>query len=89
MRDCCWTAMVVTLEALQVMMAELRKQNEENMATLAKQQFDALQLLVQRTKTTSGAMTGPITFQGEEGKYGEWMAKLLAYLRVTVSNSEL
>ena len=75
------------------MMAELQKQNAENSATLAKQQFDAFQSLVQGTKTTKGmtdtrGIGRPVSFKGDEGKYGEWKAKLLAYLRVAVPNSD-
>ena len=29
-----------------------------------------------------------VSFEGDEGKYGEWKAKLLAYLRVAVPNSD-
>ena len=42
------------MEVVQGMMAEMQKQNAEFFATLARQQFDALQLLVHGTKTTSG-----------------------------------
>ena len=79
---------------LQGMMMGLQKQSANSLATLAKQQFDALQLLVQGTKTSSGAMTDtrdigrPKTFKGEENKYGELKAKLLAYLRVPVPKSD-
>ena len=30
----------------------------------------------------------PITFKGEESKYAEWKAKLLAYLRVIIPQSD-
>ena len=79
---------------LQGMMMGLQKQSANSLATLAKQQFDALQLLVQGTKTSSGAMTDtrdigrPKKFKGEENKYGELKAKLLAYLRVPVPKSD-
>ena len=83
--------MSVSMEVVQGMMAELPKQNAENLATLAKQQFDAFQSLVEGTKTTTGMTdmrgTGrPVSFKSDDGKYGEWKAKLLAYLRVAVSN---
>ena len=85
--------MSVSMEVMQGMMAEMQKQNAENLVTLARQQFDALQLLVQGTKTTSGmtdtrGIGRPVSFKGDEGKYGEWKAKLLAYLRVAVPNSD-
>ena len=66
-------------------MAELQTQNAENLATLAKQQFDACQSLVQGTKSGIGR---PVPFKGDEGKCGEWKAKLSAYLRVAVPNSD-
>ena len=34
-------------------------------------------------------MESAVSFKGDEGKYGEWKAKLLAYLRVDVPNSDL
>ena len=87
--------MAIPMEALQAMMSELQKQNAASLATLAKQQFDALQQLIQgTTKTHGGAMTDtrgigrPITFKGEEAKYAEWKAKLMAYLRVAAPKSD-
>ena len=38
--------MSVSMVVVQGMMADMQKQNAENLATLARQQFDALQLLV-------------------------------------------
>ena len=85
--------MSVSMEVVQGMMAELPKQNAENLATLAKQQFDAFRSLVEGTKTTTGmtdtrGIGRPVSFKSDEGKYGEWKAKLLAYLRVAVPNSD-
>ena len=88
--------MAVPLDALQVMMAELQKMNHQNMTELVKQQFEALAVLVQQNNNRSGGgvMTDtrgigrPINFKGEEGKYAEWKAKLLAYLRVTAPSSD-
>ena len=77
--------MSVSMEVVQGMMAEMQKQHAGNLATLARQQLDALQLLVQGTKTTAG-MTDTrgigrlVSFKGDEGKYGEWKAKLLGVL---------
>ena len=83
------------MEALQAMMGELQKQNAANLATLAQQRFDALQTLIQgNAKVHGGGMTDtrgigrPITFRGEETKYAEWKAKLMAYLRVATSKSD-
>ena len=62
------------------MMMELQRQNMENMAILMKQLQGGGQ---------GGGMTDtrgigrPIVFRGDESKYAEWKAKLLAYLRVT------
>ena len=68
----CWIAMSVSMEVVQGMMAEMQKQNAENLSTLARQQFDASQLLVQgQTRVESAA------------QYHS-RAKLLAYLRVAV-----
>ena len=82
--------MAVPLDALKAMMGELQKQNADNLAALAKQQFEALQTLIQGSAKSHGdGMTDtrgigrPITFKGEENKYAEWKAKLLAHLRVT------
>ena len=83
------------MEALQAMMGELQKQSVANLAALAKQQFDALQTLIQgTTKAHGGGMTDtrgigrPIAFRGEETKYAEWKAKLMAYLRVATPKSD-
>ena len=81
------------MEVVQGMMAELHKKNAENVAALAKHQFDAFQSLVQETKTTTGmtdtrGIGRPVPFKGDEGKCGEWKAKLSAYLRVAVPNSD-
>ena len=67
------------------MLMELQRQNMENIAVLMKQ-F--------QTGVGGGGMTDsrgigrPITFKGEESKYAEWKAKLLAYLRVTNPKSD-
>ena len=78
------------MEVVQGMMAELQKQNAEHLATSAQQQFDASQSLVQGTKTTTDTrgIGRPVPFKSDEGKYGEWKAQLLAYLRVAVPNPD-
>ena len=61
------------------MMAQLQEQNSANMATLAGQQMDALQVIVQNSKPHTGLTSftdtrgigRPITFKGEEVKYAE------------------
>ena len=81
------------MEVVQGIIAELQKQNAENLAMLAKRQFDDFQSLVQGTKRTTGmtdtrAIGRPVSFKGDEDKHGEWKAELLAYLRVAVPNSD-
>ena len=77
--------MSVSMEVLQGMMAEMQKQNAENLATLARQQFDALQLLVQGTKTTSGmtdtrGIGRPVSFKGDEGQVRRMEGETLGVL---------
>ena len=73
-------AMAVSAEILQAMMMDLQKQNKKNLAILMKQ--------IQGGGPGGGMIDSrgigrPIVFKGEESKYAEWKAKLLAYLRVT------
>ena len=78
--------MAVSAETIQAMMMELQRQNMENMAILMKQLQGGGQ---------GGGMTDtrgigrPIVFRGDESKYAEWKAKLLAYLRVTNSKADV
>ena len=84
---------MVTVEDVKNMMTVLQEQNNENIRTLARQQMEALTQIVANSKP-SGIMTDtrfigkPITFKGEELKYPEWKAKLMAYLKMTVPDSE-
>ena len=39
--------------------------------------------------TNTRGIGRPISFEGDEGKYGEWKAKLLAYWRVAVPKSDV
>ena len=72
--------MSVTAEALQTMLTEFQRMNQENMANLLQ--------MVNSRGSGGGGMTDtrgvgrPMTFKGDEQKYTEWKAKLLAYLRV-------
>ena len=58
-----------------------------------KQQNDALTELVGSARATS-ALTDtrgsgrPVVFKGDEGKYTEWKAKLMAYLRISTPESD-
>ena len=84
---------MVTVEDVQKMMTALQEQNNENMRTLARQQMEALTQIVANSKpngimTDTRAIGKPITFKGEELKYPEWKAKLMAYLKMTVPDSE-
>lgn len=87
---------MVTVEAMQAMMAHLQEQNANNLATLARQQMEALQAIVARSMRaqSTGGMTDtrgigrPVTFKGDEGKYAEWKAKLNAYLRIMTAESD-
>ena len=87
-------AIAIPRGTLQAMMAELQKQSAENLATIAKQQYDAMQVLVHGTKIISGGMTDtrgigrPMTYKGEEDKCSEWKAKLMAYVRISAPRSD-
>ena len=37
--------------------------------------------------TDSRGIGRPMTFKGDEGKYAEWKAKLLAYIRVSIPHA--
>ena len=81
---------MVTVEALQTMMTNLQAQAHQNMVTLAQQHMDALKEIVHsNTRGGSSGMTDtrdigrPVVFKGEEQRYGEWKAKLFAFLRVS------
>ena len=64
------------------------------MAALAQQQMEALQAIVQGSQRQESGLTDnrgigrPIVFKGDEARYAEWKAKLMAYLRVTVPSSD-
>ena len=72
------------------MMTNLQAQAHQNMVTLAQQHMDALKEIVHsNTRGGSSGMTDtrgigrPVVFKGEEQRYGEWKAKLFAFLRVS------
>ena len=83
---------MVSMEAIQLLMQHLQDQNANNMAQLARQQAEALQMIMlsvkpQNMMTDTRGVGKPINFKGEERKYPEWKAKLMAYLKVTVKDS--
>ena len=84
---------MVSMEAIQLLMQHLQDQNANNMAQLARQQAEALQMIMlsvkpQNMMTDTRVVGKPINFKGEERTYPEWKAKLMAYLKVTVKDSE-
>ena len=72
---------MVSMEAVSAMMAEFQRMNAENMSAI-------LTKMLENKNNHHGGLTDsrgigkPTTFKGEENKYTEWKAKLLAYLRV-------
>jgi hypothetical protein len=80
--------MAFSLEAIQAMMGEFHRMNTENMTALMTKQNEASAAIIgskggNLNMTDSRGIGRPITFQGDESKYAEWKAKLLAYLRVS------
>ena len=79
----------VCMVAEQTMMTNLQAQAHQNLVTLAQQHMDALKEIV--NSNTRGGWSGmtdmrgigwPVVFKGDEQWYGEWKAKLFAFLRV-------
>ena len=84
---------MVTMETLQQMMSELYKVNAENIGAIMKQQQDSLNQIVGNVRgnsvlTDTRGIGRPVTFKGDEAKYAEWEAKLLAYLRISTPQSD-
>ena len=72
------------------MMTNLQAQAHQIMVTLAQQHMDALKEIVNsNTRGSSSGMTvtrgigRPVVFKGDEQRFGEWKAKLFAFLRVS------
>ena len=85
--------MAVTTEMWQHCMVEVHKMNAENLAQVMKQQNDALTELVGSARGTSSlkgtrGIGRPVVFKEDEGKYTEWKAKLMAYLRISTPRSD-
>lgn len=73
------------MEALQILMTEMQRMNAETMVELAKQMGGTGR---GGTMTDSRGIGRPITYKGDESKYAEWKAKLLAYLRVSIPRAD-
>ena len=94
------SAMAITLDAVHAIMQSVLEQNNATAAALARQQMEALQQIISRSGSSGGAggvgggltdprgIGRPISFKGEEQKYAEWKAKLLAYLVVALPECE-
>ena len=73
---------------LKTVLAELQEQSRQNMTLLATQQMEALREIAKATGMSkpSGLTDGrgigrPTNFKGDEKRYKEWNAKLVAYIR--------
>ena len=86
-------AMSMTTEAFQQLLAELQAQNARNIEILQRQSVEALTQIVQQMHpaenfTDTRGVGRPVNFKGDERKYTEWKAKILAYLKVSIKESE-
>ena len=86
-------AIAVTAEALQHLLGEMHKMQSEGLANLMKQQNDALAVLVGSGRenselTDTRGIGRPVALKGDELKYAEWKAKLMAYLRISTPQSD-
>ena len=82
----------MSAEALQQLMSTMQTQNKEQLQELLRQQLEVINTIVQGTArkgmTDSRGIGRPTTFKGEEGRYKEWKAKLLAYVKVNHPESQ-
>ena len=81
------------MEALQHLLGEMQKMQSDSLANLMTQQNDALAVLVGSGRGNSGltdtrGIGRPVAFKGDELKYAEWKAKLMAYLRISTAQSD-
>ena len=79
--------MAVTMEALHVLITEMQRMNMENLNTVVHNMNSGGQQRGGGFMTDSRGIGRPITFKGEESKYAEWKAKLLAYIRVSIPHA--
>jgi hypothetical protein len=77
--------MAMDAAAVQALILEMQRMNNDNMTTLLNKLTE---------KKIGGSMTDtrgigkPTVFKGDEGKYSEWKAKLMAYLRVNCRGAD-
>ena len=76
--------MAVPLEALQALLVEMTRMNNENMTNLV----TMFQTKKSEGMTDTRGIGRPTSFRGDEAKYAEWKAKLMAYLRVAAPKSD-
>ena len=81
------------MEALQHLLGEMHKMQSDSLANLMKQRNDTLAVLVGSGRGNSGltdtrGIGRPVAFEGDELKYAEWKAKLMAYLRISTPQSD-
>ena len=81
------------MEALQHLLGEMHKMQSDSLANLMKQQNDTLAVLVGSGRGNSGltdtrGIGRPVAFKGDELKYAEWKAKLMACLRISTPQSD-
>ena len=83
--------MAVTVEALQHLLGEMHKMQSDKSRELDEE--DVLAVLVGSGRGNSGltdtrGIGRPVAFKGDELKYAEWKAKLMAYLRISTPQSD-
>ena len=82
------------MDAIQAMMSALQQQSNQMMVQLATQQMEAFQAILQQSRrpevvTDTRGIGRPINFKGDETKYSEWKAKLIAYFMVSIPDSQV
>jgi hypothetical protein len=78
---------MVTMEMVSAMMAEMQKMNLENMNAIIGKLMEAKHG-GNNGMTDSRGIGKPVSFKGDENKYAEWKAKLLAFLRVNCRHAD-
>ena len=77
--------MAMDAAAVQALVLEMQRINQENMSLILTKLSEGKSNGVM---TDSRGIGKPTTFNGDENKYAEWKAKLLAYLRVNCRNAD-
>lgn len=86
---------MVAQEQMNEMLQNLQKMNADSMATIMATQSEAFARMLAQVVKPSGGMTDtrgigrPISFKGEESKYTEWKAKLMAYFMISVPDATI